>query len=248
MKNLISLIFLFICLQISAQQVKVEYLQVRSEIATLKEILYANQSRSISIQDSIVHFRMADDVSHTEKKTGFSPHFITTKGNNNSKMVQSVETIGGKNDIIYLINDEIKNLDWKINESSTKKLLGYQCLEAETIFRGREIKAFFAPEIKIDAGPFKFSGLPGLILEVYVKNLKHYRWKATSIDLNNKEKISFQPLYKNLNKIELKEFVALKDEETATRIKEIQSKSSGGYTSEFNKDRLSLEKTYEWEK
>ena len=248
MKKIISVLFLLLFLGISAQQVKVEYLYVRSGIATLKETLFANQKRSISIQDSIVNLKGSADVSHSEKNTGFAPHFITTKGNNNTKMVQSVEIIGNKNDIIYLIDDEMKNLDWKIIESSSKKLLGYKCVEAEAMFRGRTIVAFYAPEINVDAGPYKFSGLPGIILEVYVKNLHHYRWKATSIELDNKDSISFQPLYKNLNKIGLREFVSIKDQEKASYFKKAHEVAGGGFTSEVVIDRSTVEKIYDWEK
>mgnify|MGYP003452363209 CR=1 FL=1 len=34
-------------------------------------------------------------------------------------------------------------------------------------FRGRNYIGYFTPEIPISSGPFKFSGLPGLILELY---------------------------------------------------------------------------------
>ena len=48
----------------------------------------------------------------------------------------------------------------------TKEILGYQCQKATLNFRGRDFTVYFTSEINISDGPIKFSGLPGLILEV----------------------------------------------------------------------------------
>lgn len=74
---------------------------------------------------------------------------------------------------------------WKL-EKGTKNILGYNCLEASVKFRGREYIAYYAPDIKINAGPWKFSGLDGLILYVESKD-KNYIFEATSINLDRKE-------------------------------------------------------------
>ena len=42
-------------------------------------------------------------------------------------------------------------------------------------FRGRRWTAWFAPDISISDGPWKFSGLPGLIMEAYDTE-NHYRF------------------------------------------------------------------------
>ncbi len=53
---------------------------------------------------------------------------------------------------------------WQIGDS-TKTILGYECIAAETDFHGRHWNVWFTPEIPIQDGPWKFCGLPGLILE-----------------------------------------------------------------------------------
>ena len=55
--------------------------------------------------------------------------------------------------------------DWAI-ESETADILGYTCLKAKTRFRGREWTAWYAPELPVNAGPWKFNGLPGAILKL----------------------------------------------------------------------------------
>lgn len=70
----------------------------------------------------------------------------------------------GQNYVTYTEpNDEIK---WTVTEDSTKSILGYECVKAETDYHGRHWTAWFAPEIPVGDGPWKFSGLPGLILSV----------------------------------------------------------------------------------
>ncbi|MEQ9402862.1 MAG: GLPGLI family protein [Cyclobacteriaceae bacterium] len=67
-----------------------------------------------------------------------------------------------------------KSIDfaWKITDER-KELYGYDCIKALGNFRGREYVVWFAPDIPILAGPYKFSGLPGLIVEVADSDQHH---------------------------------------------------------------------------
>ncbi|WP_223599186.1 GLPGLI family protein [Chryseobacterium sp. GVT01B] len=57
----------------------------------------------------------------------------------------------------------IKN--WKlINES--KVINTINCKKAEVTFKGRNWIAWYSPEIPLPYGPYKFSGLPGLIIKI----------------------------------------------------------------------------------
>lgn len=56
--------------------------------------------------------------------------------------------------------------EWELGEG-IKTILGYECFEASTDFRGRKWTAWFTPEIPVQEGPWKLCGLPGLILEAY---------------------------------------------------------------------------------
>ena len=59
---------------------------------------------------------------------------------------------------------------WEIM-NETKTIGKFEVTKAKTSFRGREYIAWFAPEIAVPIGPWKFHGLPGLILEVQDKEL-----------------------------------------------------------------------------
>lgn len=54
---------------------------------------------------------------------------------------------------------------WNI-ETDTLTILGYLCQKASTTFRGRTYEAWFTSDIPVNDGPWKFYGLPGLILKV----------------------------------------------------------------------------------
>ena len=65
----------------------------------------------------------------------------------------------------YNYKENIPSFQWK-TESDTTTILTYTCQKAITTFRGRKYTAWFAPEIPSNNGPWKFGGLPGLILKI----------------------------------------------------------------------------------
>ena len=60
-------------------------------------------------------------------------------------------------------------------------ILGHQCQKATCQFRGRDFVAWFAADVPIKGGPWKFGGLPGCILKVYDVQ-KIYVWEAVAIE------------------------------------------------------------------
>jgi GLPGLI family protein len=66
----------------------------------------------------------------------------------------------------YTYEEDIVTPKWKI-ENEKVTVLGYSCIKAATTFCGRNYMAWFTPDIPINDGPWKFTGLPGLILRVY---------------------------------------------------------------------------------
>jgi GLPGLI family protein len=55
--------------------------------------------------------------------------------------------------------------NWVI-QSDRKMIMTYLCQKVSTEFRGRKYEAWFTTSIPIPEGPYKFGGLPGLILEL----------------------------------------------------------------------------------
>lgn len=83
---------------------------------------------------------------------------------------------------VFLDNYEYQDsagIDWKLSDD-TVSVCGYLCRKAETDFRGRHWVAYYTESIPISDGPWKLSGLPGLILQAEDADGKHY-FSAVSI-------------------------------------------------------------------
>lgn len=99
---------------------------------------------------------------------------------------QSMPNIG-KTQIFYSIfkeptkdlvfyHDNIGSLDYQYQEKAPlfkwkitpvkNKVAGYECQQAFASFGGRVFEAWFARDIPVSDGPYKFYGLPGLIVKV----------------------------------------------------------------------------------
>ena len=59
--------------------------------------------------------------------------------------------------------EELGSMNWNL-EDGNKTICGYVCNKATTSYGGRIWVVWYAPEIPSTAGPWKFNGLPGLIL------------------------------------------------------------------------------------
>lgn len=78
---------------------------------------------------------------------------------------------------VYRYTESVPKQKWKVCEEK-KKILDYECQRATCSFRGRDYEAWFAEDIPMSYGPWKFNGLPGLILEVSdTKNEYHFTVK-----------------------------------------------------------------------
>ena len=79
----------------------------------------------------------------------------------------------------FIVKDTLDLFDWKLTQNK-KIVLGYECQEAIAEFRGRKYTAYFTPEIPVQNGPWKFHGLPGLILEAFVNKNDAFEMKITA--------------------------------------------------------------------
>ncbi|MCI1779796.1 MAG: GLPGLI family protein [Bacteroidales bacterium] len=89
----------------------------------------------------------------------------------------------------YYYKEPIPVFKWKIL-SQSDSILGYKCFTATTFFRGRYYKAWFTQDIPLHYGPYKFNGLPGLILKIEDKD-KLFTWTAIAIETTNNKTSMF---------------------------------------------------------
>ncbi len=83
----------------------------------------------------------------------------------------------------------------------------YNCQKAYTEYKGRIWYAWFTKDIPISDGPYKFTGLPGLIIRIHDKELNHrfdlvqvINIKVPFIEIPKKVKIMTQSQYNELEK------------------------------------------------
>ena len=79
--------------------------------------------------------------------------------------------------------EKLPLFDWKIG-TDTATICGYECFKATCHWRGRDFTAWFTPDIPVEYGPWKFGGLPGLIMKVY-DNDGIYTFEAVAVENGN---------------------------------------------------------------
>jgi len=117
----------------------------------------------------------------------------------------------------FIYEEPLIPQNWKVQDD-TMTIAGYSCQKALCDWRGRSYIAWFSAGIPMNEGPWKFFGLPGLIVKIY-DTKHHYDFELVAFNITDK-KIDIQPLltkrdskgslnYK-LQPIERKEFLAMK--------------------------------------
>lgn len=110
------------------------------------------------------------DNSRSIKVVGQPVAFVTSKLLNNATFYQ----VPSKNKLVeiaqlgfqeYEIEMPLPEIKWEILKER-KKIDSFLCIKAIGNFGGRNYTAWFAPDLPFRYGPWKFSGLPGLILEI----------------------------------------------------------------------------------
>lgn len=84
----------------------------------------------------------------------------------------------------YRYEEELPHFDWNLTED-TDMVCGYKCQKAVASFRGRDWNVWYTEEIPVDNGPWKFNGLPGLILKAEDSKQEH-RLEAIQVRKSSK--------------------------------------------------------------
>lgn len=112
------------------------------------------------------------DLSKSLKKQKFSYKIVK----NYPKMdVRFSEVILNGFTPVNLAYDEEIKIDWKIKPEK-EKVGAYNTQKAAATFGGRIWTAWFSPELPFQDGPYKFFGLPGLIVKIQDTD-KDYTWE-----------------------------------------------------------------------
>ena len=140
-----------------------------------------NEIYNLDITQSSSHYysdlkRIGDSMWKDDYKKGTPIEDMVTNSNKYNMTAGGIEiynrSIDGHLEVFedvlskkYKYADSIPMLGWHIL-NDTMTISNLNCQKAEIQFRGRKYVAWFAPSISVTYGPWKFYGLPGLIIKV----------------------------------------------------------------------------------
>ena len=122
---------------------------------------YHRDSMMIQLMDSVDHQRRYYLVSLSQFEKRISSNYFRRYLYKWAEKEFDSQEIVGQTLIRY--QDPDAQFDWTIT-ADTMTLHGYLCTKATAHFRGRTWNVWFAEDIPYSLGPWKFNGLPGLVV------------------------------------------------------------------------------------
>lgn len=204
-----------------------------------------NEFRSLYklfISSNISYWKEIDKPSVDENKMNWDVTYVEDENYSrkqvfkdfSNKLIYSNYKIFGHK---FYVKEKMEKLNWAIIDS-TETILGYNCQIAETKFRGRTYFASFTEDIPISNGPWKFQGLPGIILKVVSnENNEYYKMECLEIKTHDEDiKTTFLDFNEKYKKkfVSWDEFVIDVDDFIKKYIKNLKSSEAaeegGGYS------------------
>lgn len=250
------ILLFFVLNNLFAQQIKKSAIQLQySETITYRPSIVNNYDGILLIQNEFSYY--TSTFNNTSKKTdNFSDDeividskedkftneiFINTKSNELTENL--FEKVILKKS--YSVYENLPKMKW-IFLKGDKRFNNMNCKKAQTTFRGRTYIAWYTLEIPVAIGPWKFNGLPGLILsvedseKVYKWEIKKIKYPYTEKKLNLAENFKKRFKYKKVSFKEYDEIyvTAIKDKISmiAARNKNREYKSSYSFSTFQNKE------------
>jgi GLPGLI family protein len=174
MKYLSFLAIIFICglcySQSPVSSGRVTYKETFKDGGVFNYNLYFNNNNS-----SYIYENLSDTIVKFTSPSKLVFDFSRTTNN----LIQYSEIADEK----YIVIDTLRILNWNLDFEEEKTINKYHCNKATVNLRGIDFTVWYATEIPVNYGPWKFRGLPGLILQVYDEGL-NFEIIAEEISLN----------------------------------------------------------------
>ena len=111
----------------------------------------------------------------------------------------------------YIYKDSTAHFNWILSPNTTT-VCGYLCRKAEATFRGIQWTVWYSPDIPLSIGPWKFNGLPGLVLWAYDDKGTHdiklvaarkSSGKSITIQIKNRMRMKRERVNKQIEKFKI---------------------------------------------
>jgi len=179
------LLFLFCALNLFSQSkrfvYKYEFIPDSNNPKVTKEYMFLDLNQEKSQFYSYKNYNVdSTALEYSRKGLFYMPpnqeylNFRIEKDFNTGK----IDMISKISSVVYRISDD-HVYNWTITNNKDN-ILGHPVVSAEINFGGRHWTAWFAPDIPFQDGPYKFHGLPGLILKIE-DDSKSHRFVAVQI-------------------------------------------------------------------
>src|SRR5690606_38241086 len=180
MLKLTIIIFIVLPIQIIAQNLQVEYTYYASSHVDTK-------TPARLLIDNVSHKSLyIIEVSKTESASNENNSQLIDFMKSRDSIVNfydgklheqhSFSRIGSKQ---VEIVDKLPIINWNIT-SESKKIMNLSCIKATSTFRGRKWTAWFTTDFPTNIGPYKFHGLPGIVIEL-TDEMNSYKFVANKI-------------------------------------------------------------------
>lgn len=180
MKKVSLFLIVLMCLWSQAQNYKVIY-QVNWKPSVEKDSMMTDLA-VLAINNRYSYFTGYDNFRNDSLKSKIVTEFFNGNGQGNLRFPDPAKLSRFNKTIIKNIASDSTiqeekyhvstfqivstcKLKWKM-EKETKTILGFVCKKASLDFGGRKWTAWYSESIPISDGPYKFHGLPGLILSI----------------------------------------------------------------------------------
>lgn len=114
----------------------------------------------------------------------------------------------------YRMTEAVSVPEWSIVPDSSKQILGYECQLAQAAFKGRKWYAWYTDDIPLDNGPWKLSGLPGLILQAHDASMQFIFNVVGLEQVNGKSPILYDTNKDKCEEVTMKQFGEIKKKMT----------------------------------
>lgn len=250
MKFTSLILTLSVCIAIHAQDNKkiiVSYdIQYNTEYPNVKQgtlEISSDQKESvffISTNKNKKQKRAEKDEYGSVKLKTLSNKLRFVYANFDNKATYTTAKLNSKN---YIIKEETPQFNWVLSDE-TKKIDDLNVQKATMSFRGRDYVAWYSLDYPLKFGPWKFHGLPGLIVEIYdTSNRYHWILKSIKNDVNS---FAFQINEKDYQEIDLKEYVDIRYNRQPNFLSSKLPRGSKVQSS-YKGPRNSIEIAFEWE-
>ena len=188
---------------------------VKSKINGLLFTLLIGKNESVYADKNKI---LLDSILIGVEKGKIRPDYVLSNLNSVPKPVSNAKIIKNKNEnkIFYIDNissqtyiysEKLNLMKWNIKED-TASISNYKCQKAETFYAGRKYVAWFTTEIPFSDGPYKFNGLPGLIINLS-DSKKHFEF--TLIKFEKTDNLKMPTSIEKPVKISKRKYYMLRD-------------------------------------